>query len=224
MPFWNAVGDWLLVGLHSLWGLFLDWLKIFISPAKNLDVLWIIVPVWLAWFFAEFFQEKKETSFGNAISNGIIPLWVAIDWTRLLVNQLINGKLGFSWHLVVKFVVCGAVLMYGIMIVVSGIKRKEFIRLAGRIRVVTYILLMFTPLIYDLVELSWKYILLILLFFPLFYYVIELIDHLTPNPQSLEMDQSNKGDFGSELGEYGSQSIGGYDQTIGKGGLGGFKF
>lgn len=187
---WNLVLDvGSTIGVF-LWHLFVSWLYLFISPIENLNVLWIIIPVWVAWFFAEFFQEKKGTSFGNAISNGVIPVWVAIDWTRLLVNQIIDDKISFSWILVIKFAICLVVCIYGIIIITQGIKSKEFIHYAGKIRVVTYILVMFTPLIYDIVSLSWNYLLSILIFFPVFYYLIELIDKFLPNPQSLEEDQS----------------------------------
>ncbi len=182
MAFWAGVSAVLL----WVWGLVVTWLSIFISPLKNLDMLWIIVPIWLSWFFAEFFQEKKGTSLGNAISNGGIMIWVGIDWTRYLVRLLSDGTMKFSWLASAKFFFALAVTIIGLLIVIQGIKQKSFIHFAGRIRVVTYILLMFSPIVYGVLPLSWKVILAMVVFFPVFYYLIELIDYYTPTPKAYE--------------------------------------
>ena len=68
MAFWSSVWFGIVAFFGYLWSLFLVWGGILIAPVLNPSLLWIIVPVWLSWFFAEFFQEKKSTSFGNAIS------------------------------------------------------------------------------------------------------------------------------------------------------------
>ena len=176
------------IGLF-LWALLKDWLFIFISPYKNLNILWIIIPIWLSWFFGEFFQEKKGTSFGNAITNGAVPLWVGIDWTRYLINQLIADKMGFNLILAIKFFICLAILVYGTIIIVYGIRAKSFVHLVGRIREVTYVLVMFSPFIYGIIDLSWRYLFAILIFFPIFYFLIELIDRITPTPQIYKYDK-----------------------------------
>jgi hypothetical protein len=82
------------------------WGAILIAPIMSPSLLWIIVPVWLSWFFSEFFQEKRSTSFGNAISNGVVPLWVGIDWTRFLVTGLIEKEIAFSLDIFIKFIIC----------------------------------------------------------------------------------------------------------------------
>jgi hypothetical protein len=46
----------------------------------------------------------------------------------------------------------------------------------GRVRETSYVLLMFTPIIYNEVALSWNVILALVLFFPLFYYLMELVN------------------------------------------------
>jgi len=174
--------------LAGFWSLFLVWLSLFAAPFKNTQLLWIIIPIWLAWFFSEFFQEKKGTSFGNAVSNGVVPIWVTVDWSRFLIEEISASHLKFSFSLFMKFFLCLLVLVYGLVIIIQGIKAKKFIRYFGRIREVTYVLVMFTPLIYGVVETSWTAILAIIVFFPLFYFLIEMIDHLTPNSPALEED------------------------------------
>ncbi|HLC46695.1 MAG TPA: hypothetical protein VJI75_03050 [Candidatus Nanoarchaeia archaeon] len=191
MPFLSAIISTLLF----LWSLFIDWLLLFISPLKNPEMLWIIIPIWINWFFAEFFQEKGGTSFGNAISNGAVPLIIGIDWARYITNQLTEGTLKFSAMIVFKYFLCLLVIIYGFTIIYYGIKARHFVRFYGRIREVTYVLVMFTPVIYGIVAVTWQFVLAMVLFFPLFYCLIELIDIWVPNPKAVKSDENKEDRF-----------------------------
>ncbi|MBI4176857.1 MAG: hypothetical protein HY516_00660 [Candidatus Aenigmarchaeota archaeon] len=59
--------------------------NLFFAPfAKgNADILWIIIPIYISWALAEYYQEKTGTSIGNAISNGFVG---GIDRTRRLAS------------------------------------------------------------------------------------------------------------------------------------------
>ncbi len=171
-----------------LWELFKSWVMAFAASFTSMETIWIIVPIWLSWFFAEFFQEKKGTSFGNAISNGVVPFWVGIDWIRHLTNLLLDSKIKFSWLVLGKYSLSILVIAYGLFIIIYGIKTKSIVRFLGRIREVTYVLALFTPFIYGLIQPSWQYFLSALLFFPIFYFAIELIDRYTPEPKGLAED------------------------------------
>lgn len=186
MSFWSVT----LAVLIFIGALFKDWLYIFISPVKKPDIFWIMIPVWISWFFAEFFQEKKGTSFGNAISNGVIPLFVGIDWGRYITYQLVAKTITLNYITGFKYVLCAAVIIYGFSIIVLGIRAKHFVRYYGRIREVTYILVMFSPIVYGIIAFNWRFILSIFLFFPLYYYLIEIIDKLIPTPKIYEYDES----------------------------------
>ncbi|MDO8642266.1 MAG: hypothetical protein Q7R76_01585 [Candidatus Woesearchaeota archaeon] len=177
-----------LSALTFLWGLLKMWFEAFFISFTNLNTVWIIVPIWLSWFFAEFFQEKEGTSFGNAISNGVIPFWVGIDWIRQLTTQLRAPNGTFTSLVASKYAIAALALAYGLIIIVYGIKGRPFIRYFGRIREVTYVLAMFTPFVYGLITPSYQYFLAIVLFFPLFYFVIELIDRVTPKPHAYTED------------------------------------
>jgi hypothetical protein len=172
----------------------LDWLEIFIYPILNPTLLWIVIPIWLVWFFAEFFQEKKGTSLGNAITNGIVPVYVSIDWIRFLANDIIENSLKFSLDLFFKFFICLIAIIYGAIIILYGIRGKDFIHYFGRVREITYFLLMFTPIIYGVINLSLRYFLLIIIFFPVFYYLVEWIDKLTPDPLAMIKDRGEDKD------------------------------
>jgi hypothetical protein len=196
MSFWSSVWYGIVVFFSYIWSLFLIWGGILLAPFIQPSLLWILVPVWLSWFFAEFFQEKKSTSFGNAISNGVVPLWIGIDWTRFLVDGLIDKTLIFNFNIFIKFVICLLVFLYGMFIIIMGIQAVSFTRYFGRIREVTYILVMFTPIIYGVVDISFNVIISMILFFPLFYYTIEIIDYYVPDPESMKED-GNSGNNGN---------------------------
>ncbi len=172
MSFWSVVWTGISWFFTQLISLFITWLSIFAAPFLHLEMLWIIIPIYLSWIFTDFFQERKGTSIGNAIANGVVVFWVSFDWTRTVVESLA----GFSWTIVIKFVLIGLVFMYGLMILIDGMRGHNIVTKLGRVRETTYVLLMFTPIIYNEIELSWKVILAILFFFPLFYYLMEYVN------------------------------------------------
>lgn len=196
MAFWKALWTGIVIFFSYIWSLFLTWGTILIAPIMSPTLLWILVPVWLSWFFSEFFQEKKSTSFGNAITNGVVPLWVGIDWTRFLVTGLIDRDIIFNLDIFIKFIICIVVFIYGLFVIVLGIKAVAYAHYVGRIREITYVIIMFTPIIYGVIEISFKAVFSMILFFPLFYYLIELIDYYTPDPEAIKAD-NNQGNNNS---------------------------
>ncbi len=180
MAVWEAIISIILV----LWELFKEWLYIFVSPVNNLEMLWIIIPIWINWFFAEMFQEKEHTSFGNAITNGAVMAWVGIDWIRYLLRMISTEVIVFDVITRLKFIVAFAVAIFGIFIVIQGMKQKQYIRIIGRVRETTYFTVMISPIIYGVVSLTWVTIGTIILFSPLFYLIIELLNHYIPTPEA----------------------------------------
>ena len=160
----------------------LEGLGLFSSPIFHLEMLWIVVPVILSWFFAEFFQEKLGTDMGNAISNGVVALWCGIDWTRNLMTQFSGFDMGF----IIKEGLCILLFIYGAAIVFLGVKGSKIIKHIGRVREVTYFILAFTPVVYGYYELSWLTLASIAVYFPVFYIIVELIDKFTPTPEYMK--------------------------------------
>jgi hypothetical protein len=179
---------------------FADWLKLFIAPAQKLDMLWIIVPIWGVWIFSEFYQEKRGTSFGNAISNGATMLFVGVDWTRYVIRQLSAGELTFGIKTVTLMAVAAVVLIYGLLIIILGIKANKLVRFIGRVRETTYFMVMFSPVIYGVEVLSIRTAAIILAFFPIFYIIIEVVDRFLPTPKTFEADEELTKDFDKGLG------------------------
>jgi len=195
---------WYIEIFVYFWELFKIWLyALFVIPFRQPQLLWLLTPVWLSWAFAEFFQEKQETSMGNATSNATIVLWGSIDWTRqtiLLIKQNIISGFG---NISIRFIIIAAIFLYGLIITSLGIKGNKIIKKIGRVREATYVLVIFTPILYGVMPITTNYIISALLFFPLFYLLVEMIDRITPNPKPIEEDKeeaSKEEGFGTGLG------------------------
>lgn len=181
---------------------FADWAKLFLSPLSNFDMLWIIVPIWGVWIFSEFFQEKKGTSFGNAITNGAVMLFVGVDWIRYLVRSISSGELALDSSLYLKVAISAFVIIVSTAIIILGIRGRKIVKYIGRVRESTYLMLMFTPIVYGVVSLSWRNLGIIAFFFPVFYIIVAALDRWIPNPKTYELEEgANANDGYLDMGK-----------------------
>ena len=105
------------VGLF-LWDSLKLWLfTIFVAPVKNFSMLWILIPVYLTWFFAEFFQEKHGTSMGNAITNAVVVFWAGFDWSRNTVTKITDGVMQWGVLAFGRIALSVVLISFGIAIV-----------------------------------------------------------------------------------------------------------
>ena len=175
--------------LNTVKDAFFSWLWLFGAPIKDINILWIIIPIWVSWFFTEFFQEKKGTGFGNAITNGAVCIWVSVDWLRYITKGLTDNTISTNYTLYIKFAISGLIFIFGIMVIIKGLQRKKFASFGGRIRVITYILVMFTPIIYETASIAAMNIVPIFVFFPLYYLFLELVVFVVPDSKALAEDE-----------------------------------
>lgn len=162
--------------------LFTLWINLFASPFyHDFRVLWIVIPLYINWIAAEIYLEKKGTSFGHAIFNGFVLLWVGIDWIRVSF-ELIHEVTKTSF--VIRMLLAVAALVYGVTIVVSGIRLKKVAQYLGTIRQTTYLCLVLTPVIFGIVPFDFDTFFAILLFYPIFYYLFEVIFRAIPEPET----------------------------------------
>jgi len=181
-----VIGDVLLQFVTNIF-------KILIAPITHLDMLWIIIPVYLNWVLSEIYQEKKGTSFGNAIANGFVALWVGVDWMRITVDLLSAKGVKLAAVLPKALPKMGfAALMgvYGLGIIIMGMKGSKFVSYLGRVREVTYLTIMITPIFYGIVEPTLGVLLSIAAFFPLFYGIVELLLYMIPTPRVYEEEKN----------------------------------
>ncbi len=164
------------------------WAALFAAPLKDFSMLWIIIPLYLNWIFSEFYQEKKGTSFGNAITNGVTLLWVGADWGKTTMQMVQAGQIAFDATFALKILIAFLTLGYGLLIIILGVKLSKLEKYLGRVRVITYFALMATPIFYGVVAPEFLTIAAMLLFAPLFYIVIEMVDRVMPSPRTYDED------------------------------------
>ena len=166
------------------------------APLKQPDMLWIIIPIYLNWIFTDYLQERKGTDFGNAITNGVVQLWVGIDWIRQIIKTAELSALFAA-----KVTICIFSMVWGLIIMVEGARAKKITHYIGRIREVSYFMIVATPIFYGVIAPDWITFAAILLFFPIFYGVGEAFDRLMPAPPGEEESLGAAPDLGAPAGE-----------------------
>jgi hypothetical protein len=163
----------------SYW--FLGWLSLFTIPFVNENLLWIVIPVYLNWILAEFYSEKLGgVSYAGAITKGIVLIWVGIDWARKTTGFLNTDVLGVTLF---KYILCLVWVAFGIFLITQGVYKNKIVKFIGKSRNTTYLTLVFTPVLYNVIPVSLDVIFVIILFFPIYYLVIEIIDRIVPDPK-----------------------------------------
>lgn len=166
-----------IAAFFYLWNLFTYWLSIFfVFPLKNPEILWILIPVWINLIFTDFFQERHGASLGNAITNGAVQMWVGVDWLRYLWRTY----KGISGLLMLNVSICLLTLFTGAVIVQQSLKHNKGVQSWGRIRVTSYLMIVFSPIVYGLAQPSFYYLFAVIVYSPIFYYVLEFIEYFVP--------------------------------------------
>ena len=200
--------------LGIIGGIFLEGLRLFASPYLHPMMLWVVVPIMINLIATELFQERGGTGMGNAMTNGVIAIWVAIDWTRNLMLNFSVFDLSFAF----KAFLCVFMFLFGIAIIVLGLKNSKIIRYIGRIREITYFNLMLTPIVYGFFEFTGFTIAAIIIYFPIFYLFIALLNKLIPKlkfekEKEEEETELPKAESEKELEEFSDAALSGEKQA-----------
>ena len=143
-----------------------------ISALQQSDFLWIIIPIFFIGVVTDKYQEEFGTSIGNAISNGALIIFTGFSWL-----QLISSRMDLPTSLLTsQYIFSFLLIAYGFMIIASGFKTGEFAKIYGRIRVITFMLMFFTMMIYVPILYNFVSIIIFVLVFPFYYaFITELI-------------------------------------------------
>ena len=163
--------------------------EILSAPLRHPDMLWIIIPIYIAWISGDYFQEKKITDFGNAATNATIILWVSLDWARQTV------KYTFDMMFAIKVIICILFIMYGLLILREVFKAKPIVHYIGRAREIGYFSVVVTPIFYNVISVDAITFAAIFMFFPVVYGINELWDRLLPNPPGMDEEQLGRSDL-----------------------------
>lgn len=136
------------------------------------NFLWLIIPIFFIGVVTDKYQEEFGTSVGNAISNGALIIFTGFSWM-----QLISSRVGFPVDFTLsQYLFSILMIIYGFAIVASGFRTGEFAKKYGRIRVITFMLMFFTMMIYVPLLYNFVSILVFVLLFPFYYaFITELV-------------------------------------------------
>lgn len=175
--------------------------ELLLAFRADFNLAYSLIPIYLSWIVADYYQERRGTSFGNAISNGFMGLWVGMDWLRTAQQKFAeSGAFGF---MIGKSLFAVGILSYAAYIVWTGIQAKKIVHYVGRIREVSYFAIMIAPLVYEAVPVDTVSAVAIIAFFPIFYGIAEFIDYyiLPPSKAELAEQEETKEEVGGETEE-----------------------
>ncbi len=136
------------------------------------NFLWILVPIFFIGIITDKYQEEFSTSIGNSISNGALIIFSGFSWLQIIFSrEQLPVDVTIS-----QIILSGFIIIYGLAIIISGFKTGHFARIYGRIRVITFMLIFFTTIIYVPILYNMVSIVLYVLLFPFYYaFITELI-------------------------------------------------
>ncbi len=147
---------------------------------QDSNFLWILIPIFFIGIITDKYQEEFKTSVGNAISNGALIIFSGFSWI-----QLIFYRQNFPPDATIsQFMLSALIILYGFTIIASGFKTGEFARTYGRIRVVTFMLMFFTTIIYIPILYNIVSVIIFVLLFPFYYAFISELVKVMPSAHS----------------------------------------
>ncbi len=162
--------------------------SILAAPATHLMTIYSLGPIYLNWITSEYFREEIHPEIKEAAKNGFTGIWVAGDWVRATYGRYYDSPNPLAF--VVKLVLSALLFIYGVVLVTKAFKEEKIVMLIGRVREISYIAIMITPLVYGAVPVDWITLTAMLVFYPVFYALVELILFAVPIPGTVA--------FGSE--------------------------
>lgn len=168
---------------------------------QNSNFLWILIPIFFIGIVTDKYQEEFGTSIGNAISNGALIIFTGFSWM-----QLISGRENFPIDVTIsQYIFSILIIGYGFAIIASGFGSGEFAKKYGRIRVITFMLMFFTMIIYVPILYNFISIIMFVLLFPFYYaFITELLKIMpTAGGKVIKVEKiSSISDVKSKVKEY----------------------
>ncbi len=148
---------------------------------QDSNILWLIIPIFFIGLITDKYQEEFGTSVGNAISNGALIIFTGFSWLQLITSRGINFPVDVTLS---QTILTGFIIFYGLSIVFSGFLKGIFAKTYVRIRVITFILIFFTIIIYVTILYNFVSVILFVLLFPFYYAFITELIKVLPSARS----------------------------------------
>ena len=154
--------SWSEVILHY-WHTFVLILK---EPFRHADLIWGIVPLYFGWLMNEITPSKA--SFRTAVQTGFAFVWAAAQWLFQYAHKRPEKApiITVDALLAVNMVVTLLVLAFGLLALVSGLRRKfpKHCKFLGHTRFAAYFMVAMFPMQSHYLTWTWDLLFTILIF------------------------------------------------------------
>jgi hypothetical protein len=140
--------------------------EIIAKPFELTEWIWGIVPLYFSWFLNELTSSKA--SFRTAIQTGFAFVWAAAQWLFQYAHERPKSApvITVDALMAVNMVVTLLVLAFGLLALISGIRRKfpKHCKFLGHTRFAAYFMIAMFPMQAHYLKWNWDYLLAILIF------------------------------------------------------------
>ena len=158
-------------------GYLVKFVELIVVPFQHIGRVWYgILPVYTTLVLGEMYKSK--VSFGHAVANGFVLVWVGLSWARHLSTASITSYLFSSKAL--AWIVAATAVGLGIFSIVLGLRKKDkaLAEILGHTRFSCYFIIMFYPMQAGLVKWSWQAMAAILIFAIPAWFLVYLLGRL----------------------------------------------
>ena len=136
------------------------------TPFQHLELVWGIVPLYFGLLLNE--MTSAKASFRTAVQTGFSFLWAGAQWLYPYFKAHATGgpRLELGAMLPVNLFVTFLVLAFGVVALVSGLRRKypNYCAFLGHTRFANYFMIAIFPIQARYLKWTWEYLIAIALF------------------------------------------------------------
>jgi hypothetical protein len=149
--------------LHVYWSTFAELIA---TPFKHTALIWGIVPIYFGLLLNELTADKS--TFRTAIQTGFSFLWAGAQWLWPYFKSrgLDVPQIGWNAMLPVNLLVTCLVIIFGVIALISGIRKKfpKHLRFVGHTRFANYFMIAIFPIQAHYLIWTWERLAAIVLF------------------------------------------------------------
>ncbi len=144
------------------------------APVFSFEVLWTLIPVYIAWVISELTFRTSRNTFESAFSNGLSGLWVGLSWSRYLIEQ------GIVLESFIKTMLSVFMIFYGLSVMIEAAMARKAAKVWGNNREFSFLAILLTPFIYGLLEFNLVTLLAGITLFMLFCLLFIILRQVVP--------------------------------------------
>jgi len=149
--------------MMEYWTAFVELIQ---TPFQHLELVWGIVPLYFGLLLNE--MTSAKASFRTAVQTGFSFLWAGAQWLYPYFKAHATGgpRLELGAMLPVNLFVTFLVLAFGVVALVSGLRRKypNYCAFLGHTRFANYFMIAIFPIQARYLKWTWEYLIAIALF------------------------------------------------------------